>query len=406
MRCGTAATWILLAASPVASPLVAQVAQPSPADMGRPAAHELALARIGRSGLRSLLSASGNLGDLRNRAGSYRLASRLERTRSGRLEGRIAGLERTLEDPSLAPEDRARIVELRDAARAELASVPEYRASYRTGTAQAGALLPFGFFGGRPLFLRIRGRGHARWDEGDGLSVLSEGISVGPVYASDRWIVSPGLSVGRTDVDIAPFEGSSGSTSGAVQLALGRILGRGWSTAIQLAHGWSQDASRIVRPGPNGGTRVRTEGVSETASGKAEVKGRFSVGSFVDAPVSLVPRLGVFVSSTHVTASTDGVGEQGTGPLGERETYAALRAEAGATSRIGPWSPVLRLGWEHELANGASNLIDDPDALLAGIGLSWSWARGRRLSLDFDLLRGLNGRRRVSDLTLVVILDG
>jgi len=53
-----------------------------------------------------------------------------------------------------------------------------------------------------------------------------------------------------------------------------------------------------------------------------------------------------------------------------------------------------------------SALIDDPRALIASVGLTRSWGRGRRVAIEYALLRGRHSLRRVSDLTLVLILDG
>lgn len=391
----------------LAAPAAAQTGPPTP-EAARQAAHARALAEIGRSGLRSLLSASGNLGDLQNRAGSYRMAAQLERARTAALEGRVAALEQTLADPSLPAQERTALTELRDAARDALASVPRYEAAYRAVTTQAEALMPFGFVGNRPIFLLLRARGHVRWGGADDLTVFSEGASVGPVVVSSnyRWIVSPGLSLGRTDVEIGPFDGRSGSTSAGPRLELGGILGPGWSVAAQLAHVWSRGGSTIVRPGPAGGTEVSSAGWSQTTSAKAELKGRISLAKSAGARFSLQPRIGAFLISTRSPPVTNSLGERGTGPFGERETVAALRAGGSFETRFGPWGPSLYLGWEHELTDQMSTLIDDPQAFLARVGVSRSWGRGRRLLVDYSLLQGFNGLRQVSELTLVLILDG
>lgn len=405
MRFTDAAFPAVFLAATLLAPVAAQTT--SPPGSGAPPPHGRALAEIGRSGLRSLMSASGSLGDLQNRAGSYRMAVQLERARAGALEGRIASLDQALAQPGLAPGERAAMTALRAEAREELAKVPPYEAAYRTGTVQVETLLPFGDAGGRPLFLLIRGRGHVRWGGPDGLRVLSEGASLGPVLVvSGNWIVSPGLSLSRMDVDIGAFDGTSGTTSAGPRLDLGAILGEGWSMAVQLAHVWSHGTSRIQRPGPGESVLVRSEGWSHTTTAQGELKGRFALPGPHAVQLELRPRVGAFVFSSFTPARTNSLGETGTGPFGERETLAAVRAGASFETRLGAWSPNVHAGWERELTREPSNLVDDPHAFLAAAGLGWSWARGRRLSLDWTIIRGLSGLRNVSELTLVVILDG
>lgn len=391
-----------------AAPVASQAGGGLPPGALRQAAYGRALGEIGRSGLRSLLSASGNLGDLQNRAGSYRLAAQSEHSRTASLEGRIEPLDQALRSPELPSEERATLTTMREAARAELASVPRYEAAYLTATAQVEALMPLTFAGERPVFLLVRGRGHVREDGEGGLTVFSEGASLGPVLVGSRyrWIVSPGLSVGRTDVTIGPFDGTSGSTSVGPRLDLGAILGDGWSAAVQIGRVWSHGASAIIRTGPAGGTEVRTEGWSRTTAAKVEVKGRLPLAAPGGTPVSVRPRIGAFVVSTHSPPSTNSLGETGTGPFGETERLAALRVGASLDSTLGSWGPSLYLGWEHELTHRMATLIGDPRAVLGVVGLSRSWGRGRRIALDYTFLRGTRGLRRVGELTLVAILDG
>lgn len=390
----------------VAAP-VALAAQPDSTQGRRPPPHALALAEIGRSGLRGLLSASGNLGDLQNRAGSYRVAVQMERARVGPLEGRLAALDAALADPALSDDAWAGILRLREATLTELRKIPRYDAGYTTGTFQVESLRPQGMLGDRPLFLFIRGRGHVRGGGADELTVLSEGLSVGPaLMVSPRWVIGVSLGLGRTDVDIDAFDGSSGTTSLGPQLNVGGILGGGWSVAAQLGHAWSHGRSTILRPTREQPVEVRSEGWSETTTAKAELKGRFVLTDHWDPPVVARPRVGAFFTSTRAGPTTNSLGETGTGPFGERESLAAVRAGASLERSVGAWTPTLYLGWERELLDEMSVRVSDPDAVLASAGISWTWSRGRRLVLSYAYLRGLEGLRRVSDLTLVVILDG
>lgn len=384
----------------------ALAAQAESAQQQRPPPHALAVAEIGRSGLRSLLSASGSIGDLQNRGGSYRMAVQRERARVGPLEGRLAALDAALSDPTLPNHERTGLLQLRGTTVAELQAVPRYEAEYTTGTLQIESLLPVGFLWDRPLFLLVRGRGHARGGGADELTVFSEGVSVGPVLiGSRRWIVGVGMGLGRTDVDIGAFDGSSGATSVGPQLSVGGILGEGWSVAAQLGHTWSHGRSTILRPAREAPVEVRSEGWSETTTAKAEVKGRLGLADPWGIHAVLRPRLGAFVTSTHAGPATNSLGETESGPFGERESLAAVRAGASLDAGVGAWAPTVYLGWERELTDEMSVLVREPNALLTSAGLSWTWSRGRRLALEYAYLRGLKGLRSASDLTLVVILD-
>jgi hypothetical protein len=398
---------VTLCAGLAPASLASQSPPHAPAEALRQAAFGRALREIGRSGLRGLLSATGNLGDLQNRAGSYRMAAQLEHARTAALEGRISALDNALADPTLPPERRQAILDLRDAARAELSAVPRYEAAYRTATTQVEALKPLCFVGDRPVFLLVRARGHARWGGDDGLTVVSAAVSVGPVVvASNRWIVSPGLSLGRTDVEIGAFDGASATTSLGPRLDVGHIFGDRWSFAVHLSHVWAHGGSTIVRPGPEEGTEVRTEGWSRINAVKVESTGRLPIEGPSDLAMSIRPLVGAYMTSTSSPATTNSLGESGTGPFGSTERTAALRAGATFEAILGAWSPALFAGWEWELTDQMSALIDDPRALIASVGLTRSWGQGRRVAIEYALLRGQHSLRRVSDLTLVLILDG
>lgn len=407
MRSVTLAASFGIVAVVVASPLTAQIHRSPPPDGAGRAAHGAALARIGLSGLRGLLSTSSSLGDLRNRAGSYRSAARSEEARVRALEGRIAALDEAMVNPELSPEERAALGDLRDAAENERAAVPAYEAAYRAATVQAETLLPVDLPGPGPAFLLVRGRGHARWGGPDRLTVLSEGASVAPVLVlSERWILSPGLSLGRTDVEIGAFDGHSGTNSLGPHLDVGTILGPGWSAAFRVSHVWARSRSTTVRPGPSGRAQVRSDGRSRTTSARTEVRGRFPLIRSGPLSLSLHPRVGAFLVSTRHSPTTNSLGERVTGAFGSRESLAVVRTGATLAGAVGSWSPTLYLGWERELTEEISALVDDPRALLGRVGVSWSWSRGRRLSVDYAIVRGLRGFRRASELTVVLIVDG
>lgn len=371
------------------------------------AGHAMALGRIGGSGLRSLLSASGNLGDLRNRAGSYRLAAQLEHARVSSLEARLAALEDILANPSLPGPERQRLTTEVQRTRDELRAVPQYEAAYRAATAQVEALLPAGFIAGGPLFLLTRAYGHVRDDRDDGLRVFSEALLIGPVWVpSERLILGASLGVGRTDVDISPFDGHSGSWSIGPRLSVGSVLADGWGFALELGHSWAHGSSRIMQPGPAEATEVLSSAWSETTAFKAEILGRLQLEAPGSVLLTVRPRTGVFLSSAYSPATTNSLGERSTGPFGTRSSLAALRTGASLGTELGGWASHLYLGWERELTDEMSELIHDRDGWLAVVGVSRSLGRGRRFVVDYTRIRGLEELRRVSELTFVLILDG
>jgi hypothetical protein len=333
--------------------------------------------------------------------------SQLERTRVGFLGGEIAGLDQALADAGLPAEQRDALLERRRIAAAELLTVPTYTTTHSAATVQGEALVPSGFVGDQPLFMLFRVRGHGRWGGSHDLGVLSEAATAAPVLlVSDRWLLAPGVTLGRTDVDIGPFDGSSGATSAGPTLSLGGIITDAWSVSVQLSHLWSKGGSTILRPGSDGPTEVTTDANTRTTSAKVEALGSFAVGGQDGHALTLGPRVGTFLLRTRVLPTTNSLDETGTGPFGAVETVGVVRAGAALGTSRGSWSPSVYLGWESELTGVTSALVGDRHAVLAAAGVGWTWARGRRLSLDWSLVRGLEGRRRSSELTLVVLLDG
>ena len=369
--------------------------------------HAEALARIGRSGLRALLSASGGIGDLQNRAGSYRNAVQMERARVGPLQGRLVGLDERLADPDLSVEERAAVLQLRASTLAELEAIPRYEAAYSTATLQLEAMLPFGMLGARPVFLLVRGRGHGRGAGTDRLTVFSEQLDVTAVLvASPRWVLGIGTGLGTTEVDIGAFDGSSNATSRGFQLYAGRIIADGWSVAAQAGHAWTNGRSTIVRPSGAGPVEVRSEGDSKAITAKLGVRGRFALVESRGTSLVARPSAVALLMTTHARPTTNSLGETGSGPFGERETLAALRGGVALEAGTGAWTPSVYLGWERELTDEMSVRVRDPSAVLGSAGLTWTWGRGRRAILEYGYLHGLEGLRRVSDLTLIVLIDG
>lgn len=391
----------LLTALVSQSTLIAQEFDPAEV-AARQRALGLAKAQLGRSGLRRFLGSSGVLGDLQNRAGSYRLASRLEFARRSELEARIRRVDEALAG-DLPPEVRDDLERHRHETLTALAKTPTYDARYGSGTLQAESLVPAAFIGGRPAFLLVKARGHRRWDRGEGLDVGSVGIDFALVAVpSDDWMLAAGLSGAFTDVAIAPFSGESGSLGLGPRLDVGFVAGPHWAIGAHAAHRWTGEESTVVRAGEAGPVQVSTEGSSRVSTLKTELMGRYALGSPLG--LSVRPLAGVYALRSRSES------RENRGPPMRTVTEALFALRVGATlggslGADGRWSPALHLGYEYEVPDDLNRLVPDPHAFVGVLGVSYAFGRVRRLLAEYSVARGFAGLRRSSEASVILLLD-
>lgn len=381
---------------------------PSPEQIARMRMVGSIKANIGNSGLRRFLSESASLGELENRAASYRIIEQVERSRVAGLEDRIATIEATLQNPTLPDAERARLESVVGDTRAELAAVPEYRAEYRSSTAQAGSLTELGFLSQRPVFLYAKGRLVHRTDPNEYLRVLAERLDLAPaIFLSDSWFVMPGFTLSRTDADVLPFEGTSGITSFGLRLDVGAVFGDHWAAGLHANHTWDRASVRVIRPGPEP-IPIGSEPRTQTTAAKLEFMGHYEGSDIAFLPgfLRLAPRLGGYILRTTYAQVTNTLGETNTGLFGDSDVLALLAAGLALDVDTGTrLVPDVYLKIDHELPSAMSEVISDRMGIVLAGGLTYILARSSRAVVTYTYARSTGGQRRSGEIDLVLVLD-
>jgi hypothetical protein len=381
---------------------------PSPEQIARMRMVGLIRANIGNSGLRRFLSESASLGELENRAASYRIVEQVERSRVAGLEGRIAAIEAALQDPTIPDAERARLESVVGDTRAELAAVPEYRVEYHSSTAQGGSLTELGFLAERPVFLYAKGRLVHRTDPSEYLRVWAERLDLATaMFPSNSWFVMPGVTVNRTDVDVLPFEGTSGTTSFGLRLDFGVVFGDHWAAGLHANHKWDRASVRVMRPAPEP-LPIGSEPRTQTTAVKLEFMGHYDGSdiAFLPRALRLAPQLGAYILHTAYAQVTNTLGETNTGPFGDSDALALLAAGVALDFDTGTrFVPDVYLGIDRELPGTMSDVISDRTGFMLAGGLTYVVARSSRAVVTYSYARSTGGRRRSGEIDLVLVLD-
>jgi hypothetical protein len=381
---------------------------PSPEQIARMQMVGSIRASIGNSGLRRFLSESASLGELQNRAASYRMIEQVERARVAGLEGRITAIEATLQDATLPDAQRARLESVVGDTRAELAAVPEYRVQFHSSTAQGGSLTELGFLAQRPVFLYAKGRLVRRTEPDEFLRVWAERMDLAAaMFLSNTLFVMPGFTASRTDVDVLPFDGTSGTTSLGLRFDVGAVFGYHWAAGLHAAHSWDRGSVRVIRPGPEPiplGSEPRTE----TTAVKAELMGHYDGSNLALLPRSLrlAPLLGAYMLHTTYDSVTNNLGETSTGLFGDSDVLAILAAGASLALDTGTrLVPEAYVGIDRELPSVMSDVIDDRTGVVLVGGLTYIIARTGRAGVTYTYARSTGGKRRSGEIDVVLVLD-
>jgi len=405
-RLGCPIIALLLCASPTAA--AQSSGPPSPEQIARMRMVGSIRASIGNSGLRRFLSESASLGELQNRAASYRMIEQVERARVAGLEGRITAIETALQDPTLPDAERAQLEAVLDETRATLAAVPPYSVEYHSYTGQAGSLTELGFLGGRPVFLYTKGRFFRRTDPDEFLRVSAERMDLAPaIFLSNALFVMPGLTASRTDADVLPFDGTSGATSFGLRFDVGAVFGDHWAGGLHAAHSWDRGSVRVIRPGPEP-IPIGSEPQTETTAAKFELLGHYDGSNLAVLPraLTLAPRLGAYVLHTTYDSVTNNLGETGTGLFGDSDVLAILAAGVAVAFDAGnKLVPDVYLGIDRELPSAMSDVIADRTGFVMVGGLTYVIARTSRAGVTYTYARSTGGRRRSGEIDLVLVLD-
>ncbi len=392
-----------------AIPALAQPAgPPSPEQIARMRMIGTIRAQIGNSGLRRFLSESASLGEVRNRAASYRIIEQVEGARVAAIEGRISALEGLMRDPTLPVAEQSRLQALVDESQAELAAVPAYRARYHTSTVQAGALAELGFLGKRPAFAFIKGRLVRRTDPDDYLRVSSARVDLAPViFPSTDWFLSAGFTARRTEVDVLSFDGTSGTTSVGMRLDVGAVFGDHWALGAHATQLWTDGTTNVTRPGPEP-IPIESNPSTRSVSAKIELMGRFGGEDIRWLPdfLEIAPRAGAYVMRTAYDLVTNSLGQADTGVFGSSDALALLAAGLAFEFDTGiGLAPNFYLGMDRELPSDMTDVLADRTGFVMAGALTYVIGRSQRMGVTYTFARSTGGRRESGELDFVGVID-
>jgi hypothetical protein len=367
--------------------------------------------RIGRSGLRRFLASNTMLGELLDRASSYRSVKQVEDARVAALNGLISALDAMLSEPTLPPAERAALEAQRSEAMAERDAVPEYRTNHNTLSGDVGSLIHVASFGSRPLYFHGKASTHRRVDREDRLGVLSLGGAMGVLYApTDDWVVGLAATLSGHDADVHTFDGTSDGLGVGLRVDVGYIIHPSWALGLRADHTWSDGRTDIMRGSPSGPIQVTYDQGQRHTYIQAELMGR--IGSeewgWLPASTSLQPVVGVYYLTSRYDEATDNLGSAVNGTFGPSEVLGLVRAGLSGSTVLGSggkWVPFLQVAYDYEFVNDMDAVLTEPHTLSASVGLTWVLGRTQRLSVSYTRWEGLTHDRTTNDLSLVATLD-
>jgi hypothetical protein len=367
--------------------------------------------RLGQSGLRRFLASSTMLGEMLDRASSYRSVSQVEGARIAALDGLISGLSAALADPTLPPSEREAIELRRSQATDEREDAPEYRVSHGTGTADIGSLVYISSIGNRPFYIHGQASLHHREDREDRLTVNAPGGAFGVLFApSDDWVLGIGASLSGHNAEVHTLEGTASGFGAGPRFDFGYIFHTNWALGLRGEYRWSDADVDILRGSPTGPVQVKYAQPERRTFLQAELTGTVSADDWGLLPPSVVlqPVLGLYHLTRHTDEVRDNLGNEVQGTAGSPEVVGLVRAVLSGSIALGSegrWVPFAQAGYDYEFANNLDELLVEPHTVSASAGLTWIIQRTRRVSVSYTRHQGFTGVRTGTALTLVATLD-
>jgi hypothetical protein len=367
--------------------------------------------RVGRSGLRRFLASSTMLGEMQNRAASYRSVKQVEDARVAGLNGLITLLDAVLSDPTLPELERATLAARQTEALAVRDAMPEYTVNYSTLTGDVGSLIHMASFGNRPVYFHGGVGTHRRVEREDRLGVHAPGGGVGVLYApTDDWAIGLSAIVSGYDADVRSFDGSADGLGAGVRLDVGYIAHTSWALGLRTEFLRSKGNVEMTRDSPSGPLRLTRDQSQLRTYVQGELMGRVSAEEWSWLPklTVLQPVLGVYYLRTHYDETVDNLGEVSSGTFGPTESLGVVRLALSGSNALGSagrWVPYAQVGYDYEFVTDMDTILREPHTVSASVGLTWVLGRSQRISLSYARYQGFENLRSANAVSLVATLD-
>jgi hypothetical protein len=350
--------------------------------VAKPLSYGQWLGALGGSGLRRSLANGSDLGELVNRATTYRLGLQLQNIYLANPAngGSLAGFTFTTDVNGFV--------------------------------AQSGSLIPIeksaqGKHSAMDFTLRRAVR------DGDYIDANSDRLDVG--YLTNRNYFANGagyfginLIIEQSKADVKFVNGERSGDAYGLRVQAGEVLSAtwAWSTSAERIR-WSGDGF-IYRPSGTGPILIFQDVEYGRSYVKAEVIGRYALSGLMGDSGQLRWRSGFHYLETNYEDQLNSLNQPAREPFGPNERLSIVRTGAYLSWRVGSdkkWSPYSEWLYDYEFENNMNAVVDDPHTISAKLGIARLFTGSQRIQIEVQRYQGFNEDRARNGINMTAIFD-
>ncbi len=337
---------------------------------------------LGVSGLRRSIANTSDLGELANRAATYRLSKQ-------RLGMHNAQQAATPLNPTAF----------------------EFESEIDGVVAQLGTMTKLPKMFGRHTALEGTIRQARRL--GDDIDATSDHLDFGLVWSAN-WLSDKAgyLSlhgiVEQSDADVKFVDGRRKGDSIGGRLQLGEVLNDVWAYSFIAERIWWEGAGYIYRPSALGPIKILQDVDYSRSYVNGDLVAHYSLPNFIIPGAQFRWRTGFYYLHNSYENNKNNLGQKTSEPFGNIERLGFLRTGGHLSWRYGTnkqWSPFTEFMYDYEIQNNMDEVFDDPHTVTLKLGMAWLPERGKRFQLEAQRFQGINNERVRNNITLTILLD-
>ncbi len=336
---------------------------------------------LGVAGLRRSIANTSDLGELANRAVTYRLSKQRQRIFNAQQAGNPT-------PPAF-----------------------EFDSEIDGAVAQVGTMAKLPAMFGRHTALEGTIRQARRL--GDEIDATSDHLDLGFVWSanwlSDRagYFSLHGI-VEQSDADVKFVDGRRKGDSYGGRLQFGEVLGDVWAYSFIAEKIWWEGEGYSMRPSVLGPIRVSQDVEYSRSYINGDVVAHYSLPNFIIPSAQFRWRTGFYYLQNEYEDQKNNLGQAAVEPFGNIERLGILRTGGHLSWRYGEnkqWSPFTEFMVDYEFQNNMDEVFDDPHTATLKLGMAWLPKRGQRVQLELQRFQGLDSERIRNNVTLTILLD-
>lgn len=336
---------------------------------------------LGVSGLRRSIANTSDLGELINRAVTYRLSRQRQLIHNGQYAG-------ALFPPAF-----------------------EFESEIDGVVAQAGSMKKISSMFGRHTALEGTIRQARRM--GDDIDAVSDHIDLGFVWSANWFGNESGYFslhgvVEQSDADAKFVNGRRKGDSFGGRIQFGEVLNQTWAYSFIAERIWWQGEGYSMRPSALGPIRISQDVEYTRSYVNADVIARYSLPNFIIPNAQFRWRSGIYYLHNDYENEKNNLDLTAREPFGNQERLGFVRTGGHLSWRYGAekqWSPFTEFMYDYEIQNNMDSVFDDPHTITLKLGVAWLPKLGKRVQLEAQRYQGVDNERARNNVTLTILMD-